>query len=310
MKKRKKGIYKVVPIVMLSSLLAISIASPLALHANEDVVESDEMNQTRAVDITKPVIEKVEFPANGTTVNAGEELPINVDAYDADSGIKEIVVSYDLKGPNDLIYYTSVTLTKSAEGNRYEGKIIVKDGGFTSGKITQIKATDNNANYATYDIGDYENYTYQFLIQNSVAGKVATADKITFSKNQQALSKGDALEMSIKLSENDVDRFNDIYVVFKNENENGNRTYEYSMYKNDGNEFESQAILSDNMLSGKWTLNRIYGYENDTETKIIYNESDIWFQLVGEDDTTPPVIESFEMTPNGTTLKVGDVVDF
>ena len=68
--------------------LALAFSSLTAYAAEPDAGQTEVQTQADGqYDTVKPVIEKVEFPQNGQTLNEGDRVELYVYAYDADSGI-------------------------------------------------------------------------------------------------------------------------------------------------------------------------------------------------------------------------------
>ena len=116
---KRKLIKGVLTFTLLLAMLA-TMANPVSVYAEEmttddkktEVVESTETNQdldeekgtqeseeatgtagNEQYDTTKPVIEKVEFPQQGTTVKADETIRLYVYAYDTETEEGELKVS-------------------------------------------------------------------------------------------------------------------------------------------------------------------------------------------------------------------------
>ena len=85
-----------------------------------------ELSNIKSIDVTKPVIEDINFEA-GKTFEVGEEVPITIKAYDAESGIDFVKINIYCTQSDDDNYYngSEITLVYNEVTKLYEGKIPV-----------------------------------------------------------------------------------------------------------------------------------------------------------------------------------------
>lgn len=302
--------------------MTVSLTPTYSIHANEGetnptseqaepatqpTVEQSNKASTRAADVVKPVIDKVEFPDNGKTFEVGETIPIYVTAHDDDSGIKEVSVEYYFYKDYYGIYET-VSLTLNPETRRYEGGFVALDDYYQEGCIKDIIITDNMGNYNHAKVQDEStrDYYYRFRV-NSNPKEDLTYHVKSFQIMQQGqtLDIGDTLEMKIELEE-DVKELSSLELYFQNDDVND------SIYVEMNSDFKTGSVNIDNVKPGRYVLSSIYARNlNDENIYIHITDTDsYWFNVKGEVDKEDPVITSIEMDKKGQNLKAGDTINF
>ena len=148
-------------------------------------VQSDAVMQARTADITKPVVESVEFGQNGQTLHEGDTVSIKVKAYDTESGIRELRVELSYQtGANesdfdwDYIYGTY----DEAQGC-YVAEKELKNIGTGRVNVTEVYAVDQAGNYVEYPCED--------LWFQTEAGSVASVSEISLDFNGKTVNEDD-----------------------------------------------------------------------------------------------------------------------
>lgn len=315
---------------LLAFALTFSMVSPQLISAQDEEVETTSNTQSTeeqvksleakaSTDVTKPVIEKIEFPDNGKEIKVGESIPFYVTAYDADSGIQSVTaeIRYAIvenDSETDLTYQT-IILDYNDQNKRYEGMISAMDGGYNAARVTEVLVVDHNKNYVNGDtVKEDGTSLYSFKINGGVeADVVIDADiaNFTFDQNQKLVKPGDHLTISITVPQEISEKFYGIDLEFYNKEIYTRHTY--TAYKQNDSNVYKLDIDTDFMRAGLWNLDRISSYSyNDEENTSIYctynleNLSDYYFTIEGTNDTTEPVITSIVMDKQGEILKPGD----
>lgn len=325
----------------LSLGLMFTLVSPYAIYAEEEGTVTPQTEETntqeqvengkskadlasaRSADITKPVIEKIDFPDNNCTVKAGSKIPIYVSAYDAESEIKLVQVTVQYQAiENDSYSRTyDYELSWNPTNTRFEGFIDAETNGYDSACIVDIMVVDecNNKQNAKVFDEDY-NALYQFNITDGVSDTTYVKDveikSFIFEQNEQTLDQSNYVNGSIEISEQYGKKIDSIQLTFMNE-EIGDylNFYAYRTIENH-NLFEINENFDD-IKAGKWILNEITAsYYDETENmnyQIDFKYDDmesIFFNVSGENDTEPPVITEVDVDKNGEVLHAGDIVNF
>ena len=307
MMREQKKKWKKLWIGMISFGLAFTMAIPANLYGKE----SGEGVMPASVDITKPVIEKVDFPANGTKVAPGDKLPIYVDAYDADSGIEYMTVFFTF-ARNQNSYTTLSVELKNTVDNHFEGFVDLPKDGFTSGAITGIEAVDKNGNYTyapTYD--DMGENIYSFQIDGESITDLDKIEHFEFKQNQKTMNSEEELELTLTVTEEASKRLPyNINVEFYNEESSAYNYFELKKVENT-NVYSAKTKMSSLKKAGKWKLDSIYGFDNEGTIYFSYEDKEnVWFIIEGKNDDTKPVITSITMDHIGEKVSVGDHISF
>ena len=303
--------------------MTVSLTPTYSIHANEGetnptsgqtepapqpTVEQSNKASTRAADIVKPVIDKIEFPGNGQTFISGDTIPIYVTAHDDDSGIKEINVGYHFIDENgDYLDSDTVYLTLNEKTGRYEGGYKVSDQGEQKGFIDYITVIDYMGNYSNASVYNENtgDYIYKYTINSNVKDSIYHLKSFKVIQQGETLDNGDTLEIEIQFEEG-VNDFSNLWVNFYYENGYGNINLE--MYS----DFKTGSIKLENVKPGKYVLGDI-GVANSSGEYYnidIANKDSHWFNVKGDVDKELPVITSIEMDKIGQNLKAGDTINF
>ena len=210
----------------LSLGLMFTLVSPYAIYAEEEGTVTPQTEETntqeqvgnekntvdlasaRSADITKPFIEKIDFPDNNGTVKAGSKIPIYVNAYDAESEIKlvQVTVIYQHIADDSYSRTYDYELSWNPSNTRFEGFIDVETNGYDLACIEDIMVVDecNNKQNAKVFDEDY-NALYQFNITDGVSDITYVKDveikSFTFYQNEQTLNQNNYVNGSIEISE-------------------------------------------------------------------------------------------------------------
>lgn len=304
--------------------LMFTLVSPYAIYAEEEgtvTPQTEETNtqeqveenntletpSTRSFDVNKPDIEKVYFDAVGKTFNVGEEVPISVSAYDAESGIDfvNVYVYYSQSDDEDNNDYEEINLIYNSTTNLYEGKILAKNGGYDKAIISRIYAVDKCQNFSNI-VG---NDKYYFLISGGENNnlKNSTIESLGFKENGKSISIDDQVHFTLTVPEKDSKYFTTVNLQFYNEDKDMYNTI--TCYNNGiSNVYKYEGLLYD-FSSGKWTLESISSYESHL---IEFNYADdmknIYFNFEGNKDEESPKIESIVIDQQGQFVEPGNEV--
>ena len=275
-------------------------------NTQEQVKEKEnnaELSNIKSIDVTKPVIEDINFEA-GKTFEVGEEVPISIKAYDAESGIDFVKINIYYTQSDDDNYYngSEITLVYNEVTKLYEGKIPVINGGYDKALINRIYAVDKNHNLTEI----YESEKYYFLISGGENNnlKHSKVESLEFKENGQTLTDKDQVHISITVPEEDSKYFSSINLEFYNKEKE--RYSSLSCHKvGDSNVYESYDSLL-YFYGGHWVLNEIYAHDEE-RIDISYDKMDtIFFDYKGDKDEENPKIESIVMDKQGEFVKPGD----
>lgn len=265
---------------------------------------------SRNADITKPVIEKIEFPDNGKAVKAGSNVPIYVTAYDADSGIASVNVHFSFDKTSQG---TSLYLTYNSETKRYEANLPVSIMNNTKMQIDDIRVVDNSGNYVENQMHD-ENYNPLYwcsIIGGQQHEIQLSSQDLVFNQNQQTLKLGDKVSFKINLPKEISNQLDSLSICISHKTKNGITYNSLYVSKESGDVYT--GTMGNNLEEGQWKFENIEA--TDTSGKYSYDiqypdKDSIWFmakQSVKE-DAEAPVITSVNMSKQGEMLTAGDVV--
>ena len=278
-------------------------------------VETDEQTEDisasgRQYDTTQPVIEKIIFDQNGTTLTQKDTLKIGVEAYDADSGIENVAVmiQFQDEGANQSYGY-EMELTQNADTPKlYEGSYAMEGIVYEGGYISDISVTDKAGNVKNEYPGSDK---YTFKIEPKTLESVTVTD-LKFSNSGATLTPdGVGAEFSFKVN-SDVDLSKgSMYVRFKH-TENSS-TYDYyasSSWETEGL-YTGTVYASDWLEEGKWSFDSIVYKEQNKEIVVqAENVGDIWYEFTGKGDKEAPELLAIEVDKNGQVVKPGETVSF
>lgn len=134
--------------------LFVSTISPFSVHATDP-----EGQKNRQYDVTKPVIQKIEFPQQGKTVRRGEIVRLYIYAYDADTAEGELKIE-------GRVIDSRIGWMKSsydAEKKRYVCEYTITTVNTEKTIINSVRVTDKAGNYLELSCCD-EKGEYQYWV--------------------------------------------------------------------------------------------------------------------------------------------------
>lgn len=279
----------------------------------EDVAADEQTEDVsvsgRQYDTTQPVIEKIIFDQNGTTLTQKDTLKIGVEAYDAESGIETVAVMIQFQDEGaSQSYGERIDLKQNADNPKlYEGSYDIEGTMYESGYISSIYVVDKAGNVKNEYPGSDK---YTFKIEPKSLESV-TATDLKFSNIGATLAPGgDGAEFSFQVnSDVDLSKGN-MYVRFKNEEDSTTTFYASPSWETKG--LYTGMIYADEWLeAGKWTFDSIIYIEQNKEI-IVQTEAvgDIWYEFTGKGDKEAPKLLSVEVDKNGQIVKPGETVSF
>lgn len=262
-------------------------------------------------DVTKPVIEKVEFPQNGKTLTQEDTLELLVYAKDMESGINraEAYVYFQDEDGNGTSY--SMDSSYDEERDCYVLTCPLKGIRAVSGYVGSLSVVDNRDNYASWTVSDNTGYLYTFDLARE-EDPVIPVQNLKLDRNQATVKAGDKVTFTFEV---DVpDSITDARMLeVEIENEKG--THSWSMQANlqKTGEYSVSFDIDSYMTNGKWMLSEVELLtESGTIPLVLEGQEDIWFEVTGNDDvkedTEAPKITSIEVDKNGEILEAGDSV--
>nr|WP_317377455.1 hypothetical protein [uncultured Faecalimonas sp.] len=279
----------------------------------EDVAADEQTEDVsvsgRQYDTTQPVIEKIIFDQNGTTLTQKDTLKIGVEAYDAESGIETVAVMIQFQDaePNQS-YGERIDLKQNADNPKlYEGSMLIEGTMYESGYISNIYVVDKAGNVKNEYPGSDK---YTFKIEPKSLESV-TATELKFSNSGTTLTPGgDGADFSFQIN-SDVDLSKgSMYVRFKNAKDNTTTFYASPSWETKG--LYTGTIYADEWLeAGKWTFDSII-YEEQNKEITVQTEAvgEIWYEFIGKGDKEAPKLLSVEVDKNGQIVKPGETVSF
>lgn len=256
-------------------------------------------------DVTKPVIEKVEFAQNGQTLTQEDTVQFFVYAYDAESGIDHVSASVLLEAEGETGHTYSMNFTYDEDNDRYVGEYSLANVRATKGSIINIRAVDPNGNYASWQYMD--NTTGRYLYTFEIAPAETPAIRVTdfqMDENGQTLKVGDQIHLTMKI---EPDYTGDGYIELSFKSEDSMSEVTNTMYSlGDGN-YTCGWYVGDYMAGTRWALQNIRINVGGQYIPLeMDGQADYWFEVEGAEDTEKPVITSIEIDKNGEILKEGD----
>lgn len=307
-----KKIRRIRNLVMACFLCACMITPTNIVFAQEEAreentVEDGSTPSTYAYDFDAPVVEKIEFPQSNQVVKAGTTVTVYIDAYDAGSGIREIIGGISVGNSlEDAVHHTQIIFVKENEGNRYKGDFVVPSG-FTYGFLSGVTVTDKNGNFTTPDIYQYNNPIYPFTIQNE-STTIYDIESIDFPQNEQTVTHNAPTTMQIKLTSNSNQDLQSLNAVFT-EKVSGEIIQLYLSKNENGIFVTENAMLS--CASGFYTLTGISGYKSgNIHSQLQLPEQRYSFTMDSVNEGIGPIIKSIQMDKKGQTLTAKDQINF
>lgn len=268
---------------------------------------------TDKYDIDQPVIESFEFLENGQALTVDDTLHFKMSAYDADSGIRSIVVKGDCGN------WWSVTLEASEETkNLYEGSLSCSELKGTSGYISSIRVTDMTGNYTDWETWENGQYRYTFTVNNKIEdGNISVSNFQMQAKSSNADGKlrvGDRVTYTadVLCEKEEIESCN-MYLYPNADNYSGSEWVDVS-YDASSQKLTGTYTVRDNTYPAEWKLGQISIYAKSGnnyyfDPQYIEPDADLKFTVVQENfDTEKPVIEDVTIDKNGQLVKSGETV--
>ncbi|MGN1275976.1 MAG: hypothetical protein ACI4UK_03190, partial [Floccifex sp.] len=260
--------------------------------------------KTTSVDVTNPVLEKLNLVENGQTVEGGSVITISADAYDADSSISYIKVFLNLEG--NTVYGDELYLNLIS-GNHYQTTYQIPEVGFTKAEITSVTVCDTAGNVGITNFGNNEyvvNVTPKVIEMGTPEIK-----RLEFNKNNEVVKQAE--QVILKIYFDQVENIRSAYAIF--EDENGNSLHFSSSgviqdYVENSHYFSSDTF--NELGEYKYTLKSIEVEMIDYTIQTLSTDKfePIEFTLV-VDDIQKPVIQSIEMTHYQEVVKPEDTIE-
>lgn len=271
----------------------------------EDGEEIDENNNDQ-YDVTKPVIEKIEFPQQGATVKANDTIQLYIYAYDTgtEEGALEVDVSISAVGTNDY-GRGDLECSYDEKEKRYVCSYTLNGANAEKIAVTSIRVTDKAKNYIDYTCYD-NGYKYWANIEQQESKQI-NIKNFELKQNGQTLNEKDDLEMFLELEEELEDDYS-VYVSFENKSIRGF----YLSCGENRKKFDCKTVVGTSYEDGDWTLKEIYvkkgslgkreALEKDHIEVCKYTVKKTETEIVKE----KPVITSVSLDRNGEMLTAGD----
>ncbi len=335
---KRKLIKGVLTFTLLLAML-VTMANPVSIYAEELAVDDkkteasnntetnqdlDEEKETQEsggttgiekagneqYDTTKPVIEKVEFPQQGTTVKADETIRLYVYAYDTGTEEGELKVSALISSESSSGNTVPMESSYDAEKGCYVCEYALSNTSAKEITIPFITVTDKAGNYTDYSCYEEGDYKYWIYVEQQESQEIHIK-KFELKQNGQTLDENGVLEMTLETEEDVEDR---IIVSFRCKNASYTSSREFYFYPNPANkkEFKMNDTVGTYYGDGTWTLQSIYIQRSSLEKKEYLNIDDIgeckYTVKKTVSNVTNPVITSVLLDRNGETLSAGDSV--
>ena len=222
---KRKLIKGVLTFTLLLAML-VTMANPVSIYAeepatddkmteagdntetNQDLDEEKETQESEGTigtekagneqyDTTKPVIEKVEFPQQGTTVKADETIRLYVYAYDTGTEEGELSVYARISSEGSS---TSMESSYDVEKGCYVCEYTLSNTSAEKISISSIEVTDKASNYINYSCYENGEYKYWVSVEQQTSEEVHIK-KFEFKQNGQTLDENGMLEMTLETEE-------------------------------------------------------------------------------------------------------------
>lgn len=267
----------------------------------------------RQYDTTEPVIEKVEFPQQGTTVKADETIRLYVYAYDTGTEEGSLNVEAEISADGGR---TNMKTSYDVEKGCYVCEYNLAGTGAENVSVFSIKATDLAGNYTEYSC--YENGGYKYWVSvESQASEEIHIKKFELKQNGRTLNEKDVLEMSLE-TEEDIKEGYFVYACFKLDNGTIGSPRNFYLGRSpldpeNRKKFEYRSEVGTNHADGPWTLEGIYirkGSLGKEESLDITGIGEFLYRVKKTvSSVIKPTITSVSLEKNGEFLSAGDSVN-
>ena len=312
MKNCKKLIKKLLCFAILSALV-ITMSQPVFSYAEDDPEEkqnSESMQEQKSTqyDITKPVINKVEFLQQGKTLKEGDTIQLKVYAFDLDSEIKSVDVNARYEGG----YSVPMKVSYNEIENCYICECELKKISGSKLIIDSVTATDQTGNVITqsmYKNGEYTmwaNVKWQQPEETEVHVK-----NLQFKQNGQTINETELLDISLEVDK----AFEKGTILVSFQNVNGGTLTAFLPKGESDLVFQNDRFsINPDTEDGKWILSEISIMSFPECPVSLFTDEismrDYSFTLEktpGTEETRKaPVITQIDLDKNGETLCAGD----
>ncbi len=336
---KRKLIKGILTFTLLLAML-VTMANPVSIYAEEPAVddkkaeagdntetnqdlseekvtqESEEATEkagNEQYDTTKPVIEKVEFPQQGTTVKADETIRLYVYAYDTGTEEGDLRVSARISSEGSSTFMEG---SYDAEKGCYVCEYNLAGTSTEKVNVSSIEVTDLAGNYTEYSCFENGEYLYWVSVEPQASEEIHIK-KFELKQNGQTLNEKDVLEMSLE-TEEDIKEGYSVYARFKLDNGTMGSPRDFSLYSSSLNtenrkKFEYRTEVGTYHADGPWTLEGIYIKKGALGKEESLDIAGIGEFLYRVKKTVPsvikPTITSVSLDKNGEFLSAGDSVN-
>ena len=293
--------------------------------ASQDIANDEDAGiSLAAFDSAPPVLEGVEILNKKESYSSNDELELKVRAYDAESKIKTIHISFDGYLDGRTVHYFGANY--DFREDVLNEKVDVKDKDYTfsilldkcySGleyKISSIKLADSVGNYKYFSSTDYGNISLK--VDDAISDKysIESFDAILNEESIKDKTIESSQSPNILLKLKDSSNVESLQVVFSRDN---GSISEANLWKDSENNFKSSLWVNSYSDSGtKYQLHCVRAYlEDDTWANIdISSYKDFAFTVSKRSETSEEskkvVVESLSyFDQDGKKLDDGAIVN-
>ena len=289
---------------------------------SDSIAENEDQSNAKSskFEANGPVIEKVDFKQNGTTVKNDSLLTLSLCIYD-ESAISDVRVSIRSEESGGT---RSMELSEEKGTDENEYIFTYQLDGIVTGKlaINSIVVVDEHSNRTDYDVYDPSKGDYRYWVNAEESeNDTIRVKNFSFPKNGQSVESVDEIKSDIALETEKIIEDSIVYVRFENEKDS---TYYYTMelsaqdYAVPGNLFNRYSGALSCIVSGKYILKKIYVRRGQFDIKIpleLESKENYSFTIIKDPDQSEEKFESkFELASvaldkNGQQIKQGDKVE-
>ena len=275
-------------------------------------VQPNAVMQARTADITKPVVEGVEFEQNGQTLQEGDMLTFKVRAYDTESGIRELRVELRYQtGENEYEFVSHhIDGTYDEAQGCYVAEEELQNIGTGRVNVTEVYAVDQAGNYVEYPCED-------LWFQTEAESDIASVSEISLDFNGKTVNEDDLSSDTIMGWVILDKKLEDESITLRFAGENGSEfTIDYYWNEQESRyDPTSGAGYTTPWSSGaetvKYVLSGIYVERFGGHVQIPMEGMENYYLYIEFNEPTEkalPQITSVELDKNAQTVEVGDTV--
>jgi len=297
---------------MLTKIIKFFLLTVLVISTSTMYTEVADASTNLALeDSTSSVIEGLEVSPK--EVNAGGTVTIKVKIREDISGVNSITMMYESPSSSDKMRYIRFHLDKDGvwEG-RYTAESYDESGIY---EVHSIYITDNAGDYFHFS-KQYNNlpqgYITDFTIDNETGGDTESPKIESIEVSPQTVKVGETVIVRAKVTDN-LSGVDMVSMTYESPS-SGNKQRSITFYQNNGF-WEGRYTVESKDESGIWRIGYLQirdkagnelllsRFENNLPQGYI---TDFTIDNETGGDTTPPNIESIEVSP--LTVKVGETV--